>query len=1470
MRKGSVNWFAVLLLVLGAGIAISASGCLGGDSEEEVSAATQAVLDNEDECLVSGVSWASPADQASPCAGPWSYQRFPTETNRHPLCGQSGECAQYASCPRMVPQPTLRPWEQFTLLHAGCGFVEGEGRVCRPDWNQAEARCAVFEANRVAEVEAPGDQVVTGHSRLVQLVTPSNATSHTFQCDVTINYDKVVNEPHPSCGCQLPVYNQCTHIVGATPNVRVVTAPGQTKAQVLAGHDDTAVGQVPDGSLNPICSTGEDVPSLVTKIDRLLQSLADATIAPPGGPVFAEIVKRAKLSYELLDNAQVTGAPHTAILNLYQQHPAIEPACGRHKPDTDDTCAGDWRLRLCTRLTSAHVKVGAGRGDLIRHLYAECIEQLRELGDSVEDEEAECTTNGDSVAASVDVHRRLHDKLLLRFGEALDPAPTADNVTRIADILHLIGGWYAQAARSVTEPYRMRAELDLAANKFWQVAYGYKRGTDETEWFADSAYGVLAETLDQAADLPPAAAQEMVEDALQETDTRGLKLDREVLTAAYGNVGSEPVLVGTPLLRFTGDALEALVDRLDALVQFHDVGCALANCVAFTTPTKLSRFWKVLAHLTAGPGASPNLEGVLAATSGTMLGWKAAFAAVEDAQQRLLDAIDAEAEAEIENPGLAQLGAVIDQARARTTAYETTGTFLPPVGNRLHTAVHVDERTRVKEHLERLNIRLAEKQADLESRLVQLVNGLVNVQEGETARAQLEAASDRLLTELDDLQQREKGYRALIARGNNESETSIFEELMKAWAAVQGSTDDEDYLRVGDSIDLFLSGQNANFDGWSGKTLADVGVQKIEVPAGRAISISTDGLWSPSCAIRAARVVDPNLVVPGGPRPITPPLSNTDLPTGPEGYSMSWTGSTFEAKEASRSDSYRLTIGAKLETCAKGDYLLGESSACVYVEGSASWERSKNWKGGTEGRTSTQFASGLFLPITPFEAAAGSLVVVEMPPGVTDPDQMRDVHLVRGPHTTLVIDEPADLWVAVNDTRCATRDTAHQLHVKIATFVSFGDAASALIKRMAHTISLVRDRLPALLERGEIMSSEATEIELEAKLGAIGEPGELQIAVDDYPAPMRDLFFKHLAREMTRLEASVRVRNIEREASIKESEYRAASLALRNGTLSGYLLSLVPKWTVRGLQFQELRRISSEYVRDIHDFVAPLLRVWHPEVLDDLDTLTPLQQLTNVDIDTPILVVTQRLTDMGAELAQRVEDAELPYPAPEETAPSFVALRFAAPTQFEAACQNTPSARCPARGQLGTFRWATTAQSRALWNALGQASDNQTMRRLVFEPSPDDLYQLLAGSAYLSCTKSLPVVRKVGLALTGQPSIPAEPRDLEGRLKVPALMSFTDATGTHQFELVNPIWFRLANVPLIYADSSYTAVRSSFEARAQDVRGVSPFTSFVFDIPETVVRDWNLRSSKSIDLIMELEAIRSSDVVATPECSTGP
>jgi hypothetical protein len=442
--------------------------------------------------------------------------------------------------------------------------------------------------------------------------------------------------------------------------------------------------------------------------------------------------------------------------------------------------------------------------------------------------------------------------------------------------------------------------------------------------------------------------------------------------------------------------------------------------------------------------------------------------------------------------------------------------------------------------------------------------------------------------------------------------------------------------------------------------------------------------------------------------------------------------------------------------------------------------------------------------------------------------------------------------------------------VTVGKYTTVGAAAGALVARMAKTTALMRGKLYEYIDRGEILQSEMTALELQAKLAQIGAGGSPQIAVDDYPAPMRDLFYKHVAQEATRLEAAIRLAAVQRELAVKEQEYRAGLLAVQNSKMAGYLVSLLPQWSVRGMQLRQLREAAARYAEDTRYYLRPILKLWHPAVFASMASRVEVQILTDVDVDSSTLDMMTTLAGLGDELHQQLTNPFSRYPSPDDTAPVFVALRFPKESVLDPACADSPSARCRRRLDVSTYRWATVAATKKLWRSLGSPADGVAMRRLEFKIDPEDLYERLAGSEYLPCTKALPVVRKIGLALTGYPTngVPSERRGIDAEIPEDATMSFIDAAGEHSFTMANPAWRHIAVVPLVYTNTNYGKVKADFAAIPQDVRGVSPFTTFVFDIPESTVVEWKIREAETIDLILEVEAVRGNDAVALPKCST--
>jgi hypothetical protein len=1492
--------------------------------------------DEIDVCLPSDLDFTS---SAQTCAGPWTYKAYDKETSAFNLCA----CQTHKTCSRDVEQPDYHNNSKtVTIPGVGCHWEDTVPPVwtCNPNPIAAHTACQTWllqdstpgpvgPVHFIDDVDSPVDQVATGWGVTEALLTNTfPATQHVFRCNATVEWFKRFVGPHPDCGCQ--VHQSCLHakrterpskdydtfVETAKLVKEVVTPAAKTKQWVRDNHVATmttmglsVLGQITPAKIAPICSTAEDVASgdFPGKLKRLLESLRNPLILAKGASVVNEIVSRGKVAYEFFNNAHITSYAHDpepgdpqppleeVIEELYEAYPTVEHACGRHADAVATPCdaATNWRLRFCTRLTSAHVGVvynassGAlTSGDLVARLYKECIQELDSLADAVES--GACAVDDPFVTASLDVHRRLQDKLLLRFGVKFAPQTTpADDsppseitaLQPMSEVLHDIDRWYAQTTRLMPEPEPLRAELTLATNKFWQAAQGFKVGGQEVEWVPNSLYKALS-----AIDTNPPPPLATLEAALGTAEKRGFRLDRAVINAAYSNIGaSEPVMVGAPLLRITAQALAPLAERLDALVQFHDVGCSLIDCTALATPTQVPQFWKVLAHLTAGPGSNPDLGQVLGTVTTTLSNWKPAFQKIKDFQPRFLDAA-ANGQSEV------NFLALLQQARDRIASYEATGVFEPAVSNLLYKGINTEQRAGVRDHLDGpggLNEQLTATLDDIEDRIELLVQGLVRVVDNSTSQAQAEAALEGLRLELMDLRAREGAFSQIALDG---AEAVAFETLMQEWSTVDDIVDQQGQLILGSSATYFLSGGDARFDGnWNDENIANVapvGFQKIELDANQVLSvaIASNSVWSPTCALRDVHMA----TLAEGEWQAGPQLDIAGALAGPEGFTVGWSGSNFYADGFAEHDVDRITSGWKVEGCAGAGLDLGpvagSGQACAYYDNSHTDEFIDTWQNGSESRSTVQLLGGLYVPgVTPYEAPAGALVVVEMPRGVTTPAQYRTAHFVRAPHTSIVVKEDADLYLVVNDLICPGQDTASKLEVTVNRLETVGTAAEAMVKRMACTLALVHDRIQPFIERGEVLSAEIEELELQAKFDmVIGAPGFAcdagagtpPIGFDQYPQPLKDMYLKYLAREMKRLEAEVRLVDIRREIVIRTAAEIAALETVRNTQLSGYLLALSPEWTARGMRLRELRDIVNKYSADIRQHLRPLIQLWYPGVMVGADA-QPLRaaagDLANVAVDTGEIEMANNMRELGHLLALRIAEAELPYPTPQETAPSFVALRFPRPDLLDPACAQNPAARCRRAGQSAGYRWATVAQTRTLWeDQLGlQSGDPATNRRLVFELSPDDLYQQLAGSAYLSCTKSLPVVRKIGVGATGfcATCLPSDPRDSDAFLPEPALMEFPGVAGVSGFQMVNPTWLHFSTVPFVFGTGDYNKLKTDFLAVEQDVRGVSPFTRFVFEIPEALIQDWNLRAAATIDVLLELEATRSTATVGIPACS---
>ncbi len=1419
----------------------------------------------QDKCELSEITWEDVESETMACEGPWVYDRYVEEVKRAEGCGC--QIPTYCEVPRTETVYPSRTMHIPDVCQGPGGDPlppNGPAR-CEPNSNAARNACDNFRQIEVANINQIEGRTVIASSFTTSMGGSSNGET-TFECRMTIKYRYTARE---QCGCRQ--WKSCS--VATNAWTRTITSSGLTKTQVRQMHDQRAIGQLTRENIVPGCSTAADVSNdeADDKLIRLLDNIYDAEVVAPNSPLQQNLIKRAMMAHELL------GGPRQAqVMRLYRDFPQIAPECGNNLVYEDTQCDMA-QSRYCARLLSSHVVP-----EVVDNLYVDgCSQQLRDL--FRDNASSSCLTENAQQNALF-LHQAVLTKSMDRLSERIsDGAEPADyDINHLKTTLHRLA--YSHSVVRAHFPEEAAQEhLLLILNRFWQGAQGHRlSAVDSTDpWVPGSLYARLRDGL----------RDELSTDQLMAlvgtAETGGTELDHAVVEAAYGSffyplgtgILTVPVMTEEPLLQITGQALAPLAQKLEALTLPHDVSCSVRTC---TTRPRVATLLDAVARISQDLDGR-SLADVLPELDGDPVtrAWAPAFSAINANQQRLVTALDSGL-----HDGSAtesELWKILDSARARSLAYGERGLFSPALGNTLHTGLNAETRQRVTGSLTQLAGMLGGAADDLQRDLETLVQQRVNVMDRENAVAQVEADRERVQAQLYDLIERSAALRRHLNRDDS-SATSVATQLMAQWEGYEGTVGTE-YLTTESTTRLSFSAADVKFtnSGWkqsgneNGHTVDKVTDKTKMTVAGRtALSISASGEYAPSCALKAVRYVDQDVFLEGG--AASSSLNINSATTGPEGYSINWSGSGFDASSSSSTDDLRVTIGARVEGCRKVSIpFADEGEACLYLDSSYTYARSKVDQDGKEQRTGMQLQSGLFLANTPFYAPAGALLAVELPPGETEVGHVRAVHLIKRPHTTIVFDEPADVYFVINDIDydydydpCGAPDSSNTVQLDVAKVIEVGDAAEAIIARMAHTLVKVREHLPAILKRGEILPHEDELIQREATLGQIGWEGELQIPVEQYPGPLATLFEKFLAAEMMRLHAAVRLATYGREIESLLSDLHALDITLHNSLNAEYLAAMLPKWTIRGMRFNFLRHALDSYTSDMTTQLLPLLRLWYPDVLSALQSDPTLLELADPDLDLSPILLSQRLSEFARTLSASMDGAERGYPAPDEVAPSFVAVRYPRPDVMTAECSTVPSARCPRQGADPTFRWGTVSQSEALHNALGAPGDGQTTRRLVFQVDPSDVYEPVGGVGYLSCHSSLPIIRKIGIALTGYPrgSVPGDPRAVEGWLPEQSLMSFPTEEGVYSFAMANDIYRRLRNVPLFYAEQtgSYDDLKARLAADSQSLRGISPHTSIIFEIPESVVAAWRLREAQTIDLIMQVEAIPTGNPVATAPC----
>ncbi|HJL27160.1 MAG TPA: hypothetical protein RMH80_33385, partial [Polyangiaceae bacterium LLY-WYZ-15_(1-7)] len=761
----------------------------------------------------------------------------------------------------------------------------------------------------------------------------------------------------------------------------------------------------------------------------------------------------------------------------------------------------------------------------------------------------------------------------------------------------------------------------------------------------------------------------------------------------------------------------------------------------------------------------------------------------------------------------------VQAARARYEAYLATGQLEPTPRRTLFAGVHEREREQMLgtlgDALGDLEAGMARHERDLE----EVVRGLLTLSDAEARRTRVQARLELVAKSWDERARELAGL--LAAQG---AEDARLGELTDALASLEGALDAGGLVPVGDTVRWTLSGASATADGVLPRSpdWAELAAAQLRVQPGQVLQLEAQGEWSPTCALRGQQVYDQETRAPLA-------VEAEGALIGPEGFRLSRSASGWVAEEHSDTTSTTgfLEIGATFQACAGTPGAVqavtgGSAKACVYANAGARWSatESNTDRHGSDTRTSASFSAGLRVPNAPLpELPVGALLLVEVPPGGRVP---RDVHIVRRPRTTVVVsDGEADLYAFVNDTACAGADGTNELVVTARLFEGEDVVARRSLGAIEEVLATIRAQEPTVVAQGRVLPSQLGALRSEAYHRLRAKTG---LALGDMPDPMVGLFDAFLSKELLRLERAVAIDQLERELDVLVLELASLHEEVLLLDQQTRLATLIPTWTLRNLDGEELRGLIADVVGLARRYLFPVLELWYPDALARLATngafAARLEALRSAGPTTRTLDLVREVR-AAMELILSAYRGVLPGYKDEPSRP-LVAAAFRDPSRQAGATE------------LSALPKADAARSEVVWRAL------RDLETGTFTIDPEDVYSRFGGAGgRLACTEAVPVIERMALVVVrnGDDFINQdynfERRWLSGRASVS--QPFVEEDGLVDYTLGNQVW-QSFQIPVLYGRPSEPL--EAFATRVLDAggealptgpAGLSPFGSLEID-----------------------------------------
>jgi len=1510
LRKNSIYSVCAYLLVL--------AGCGGPPPSEEdsplLAATTTQALDT---CTLSSLDWnggvGTPSTDAQKvCAGPIYYGTQCYEGKTDPLCERPdpayikktcySDCMveEFVTIPRNV-QITPTVTSARVCEPPVCEDNHCEKPVCYTQYTISYASKCQTEAQNLlnAEVPDPADRGRVG----VNYTYPPTYTSDDYPsgtsrtCAITLTNVRKMNpylSTDPKCAytgivcddTDKPLYSYCRDASFGNAPVEACGAPLRRTGfgASLQGARDEASKEWKDlgyrsASVDfktaPTCMTCEQETTVSGRFACLDKSLALGNLLTVGADrtlLQQQVVSRMKLLFEL-EGEQLSEPQRTIARGLYKDFPSLQLSCeagvGFTALTTDSSC-GDMvtlnaSLDVCSRLTGNYVPVESANES-----QAFCSGLLT----AVANVPVTATCKGTE-------YRNAYSSIMYKLTQRqvtsinLDPVTGTLKASDVRRALRYIDNWYAQGRSRLSDETEFRSQLTRLLADFWTTAYSKKV--------------VYAQTLDSSSN------EAQINAYLKDVGSKSLQVEREVLTQLFTDDSEGHLMKHEPMLLVMGDGFKGLQQRLTELVPLHDFACRFKQCELPADRSETSLLWALLGavHDSSLLAEANTLRAPAKTLSPEATAWRGVFSSLANNHSALVMAMQ-DALLHMPTPGepadwrsilssgastktpssAAALSLIIQDAVDRTNSYEKTTYLTPGLRRTLNTGITTAGRTLLIDAIEANNTALANAINTYRTGRHSLITSLQTELNGEANNTRLlNQMRARALT-VDQLSLDLQGLRyALDAQEVRFADfSSAFNELLES-EKLEGAV--TQYQRS--AVPLSINGADSEYSTFyidGGVTHSLTGVQqyamkdkvkgtgepwKLTVHPGDLLNLQTTGAWTPTCSLAQAHTINTDTSYIKTQVKLNRSNNGVDelVTTGPEGFSVQWTGSDYVARSNARvkqdgtyydeSESFQSCEGLRASVSVgsppfppTGVNISLEYSRSIQECESSSQGRqgsrteSTSTTNGTDTRSAATFSRGLRLSNTPFPSLpVGSLVLVEMPLGVTDLKQVKNLRVIQSGTDSFIPKGTgdSDVYLVVNDNNCGTVPTAHALTVTINRLEPVAGMRSEQLKNaMLQTLVKLRAKELEVLKQGRLLPGDKATLRADAIIAL----GNLTVE----PIEFRQLFEAWLDKEISILEKKVEILTVERALSQLALEMKGLQAEIANAEASSRLYRLSTTWALRDVDSRQLRDandIANVAIGTMVNQFHPLLELRYPTVLkkmkDEPLYRNQLDAIIDTRVDDGVLTQVSNTSNAMAAIVlayKNLSGESLIKPG------SLVVLRFKRPI-------STISS---------TWRSADDMlRAQAIWHAVdtgGQVSLNLT---------PWDLYTKPTGPAQLGCLEASAVIESMGVHFVWYHPSATQLNGENVRLDVEfdENQLFVTEQGPLSYSLKNNAWRnQSARVTFHGAISQADEMFTQYTLPTRVGEGLSPFTKFAIDFSSLTNAGINLEEADEVLMMFSL------------------